>query len=142
MTCVAIQEEGLGPGIGPQSKKGGPKLAISPTRSRLLAAFRAASAFTTPTRSWPGSWRSASSNIWSASASSSYNAGQSGVARRAGAASRADPSADRLLLPPKAARIVLSCGRENRVRTHGRIRTRDVLPRTQSETPLPVPSEA
>ena len=28
------------------------------------------------------------------------------------------------------------------VRTHGRIRTRDVLPKTQSETPVPAPSEA
>ena len=85
-----------------RSKKGGPKPAISPPRSRSLCASRAACALTTPTRSWPGSWRSASSNIWSAPASSSCNARQSGVARRSGAASRGDPSADRWL-PPKAA---------------------------------------
>ena len=61
-----------------RSKKGGPKPAISPPRSRSLCASRAASALTTPTRSWPGSWRSAPSNIWSAPASSSCSARQIG----------------------------------------------------------------
>ena len=53
--------------------------ATSPPRSRSHCAIRAASAFTTPTRSWPRSWRSASSNIWGASASSSCRAAADGA---------------------------------------------------------------
>ena len=48
----------------------------------LRCAITAASAFTTPTRSWPRSWRRASSNIWCAPASSSCNVRRSEAARR------------------------------------------------------------
>jgi hypothetical protein len=44
---------------------------------------------------------------------------QSAVARRSGAASTADPSADRLLPLKASGMSCYSCGRENRVRTRG-----------------------